>query len=98
MASVHRMSLYAWARLFWPMVKAVRSRNRASISRWASEKCQCGVGRLQLRSECGCISALEMCSDSSIIIAMVDTIETGFQRFNAGAGGVLKPAIRLELE
>jgi hypothetical protein len=98
MARLHRMSLYAGARLFWPIVKAVRSRNLASISRWASEKCQCAVGRLQSCSGSGCISAPETCSDSSIIVAMVDTIETGFQRFNAGAGVVSKPAYKFELE
>jgi hypothetical protein len=50
------MSLYGADKLLSPMVNAVLSRNLASISRWASEKCQNDTEEAHVLSEVGCMS------------------------------------------
>jgi hypothetical protein len=88
MASSQSMSRYEGANVLTPIVKAVLSRNRARISRWASEKCQKGAGGAHALSECGCMSAAEKlnCKELSIMFAVVELIETGEKGAKKDAG------------
>jgi hypothetical protein len=59
------------------MVNAVLSRNLASMSRCASEKCQNETGEVHALSEPDCMSVVDISSELPIVVAMMVDIETG---------------------
>jgi hypothetical protein len=77
------MSLYGADKLLSPMVNAVLSRNLASISRWASEKCQNDTEEAHALSEVGCRSVDDISSELRIVVDKsvdIDTGENGVRR------------------
>jgi hypothetical protein len=71
------MSLYGADKLLSPMVNAVLSRNLASTSRWASEKCQNETEEAHALSEVGCMSADDISSELRIVADKSADIEIG---------------------